>query len=215
MKYIILLLPIIMLLCACDGFTTTNTKNPKPPTTKDPITTENINNPVSKSLLQMRQKEQELQTKIDEASDLHGDEQALFELDEAQQKMRTQHLKELEKIIATNGWVSSKKYGKTACAQALSMLKYAPGEQVESHLEKLLEAAKSGEANPADVAYLHDKALMHQGKKQRYGTQIAFNPDKGMNDVYPIEDQANVNKRRAQVGLEPIEVALKKKGIKY
>jgi len=214
MKYIILLLPIIVVFYACDSLTTT-TQNTKTSTTKDPITTENINNPISKSLFEMRQKEQELQTKIDEASDLHGDEQALFELDEAQQKMYVAHAAKLEELIRTNGWISSKKYGNSACLQALNILKNSSGEQVESHLDMLLKAAKNGEANPSDVAYLHDKALMHQGKKQRYGTQIAFNQDKGMNDVYPIEDEANVDKRRQNVGLEPLKDALKKKGIKY
>lgn len=214
MKNLLFLLSLIAIFTACDSLTTPNT-SPQKPKTSDPVITENMNNPVTKSLLDMRQREQELQAKIDEASDLHGDEQALFELDEQQQKMQTEHISQLQQILNKDGWVSSKKYGKTACEQALTTLKNADGELLESRLDMLLNAAKNGEANPAEVAFIHDKVLVYQGKEQRYGTQIGFNEKKGINDVYPIQDEANVNERRRKVGLEPIEDALKKMGIKY
>ncbi len=215
MKNIILILALTLSFFACDSFTTTNTNKPTTTTGNDRTIVETSDNPVTQTLLNMRQKEQALQAKINEISDKFGDEQALFELDEQQQKMYVEHMAKLEEVMGSAGWISSKKYGKTACEQALTIMKNAPGERLENHLDVVLKAAENDEANPEEVAYIHDKVLMHQGKKQLYGTQIAFNEKKGINDVYPIEDEANVDTRRAKVGLEPLADALKKMGIKY
>jgi len=215
MKNLIFIFALTLSFFACDNFTTTNTGKPTTTTGNGGITTETSDNPITQALLDMRQKEQALQAKIDEATDKFGDEQALFELDEQQQKMNVEHMTKLEDLMSSADWISSKKYGKTACEQALSIMKNASGERLEPHLDVILKAAENGEANPAQVAYVHDKVLMYQGKKQLYGTQIAFNEKKGINDVYPIQDEANVDKRRAEVGLEPLANALKKMGIKY
>jgi len=215
MKNLIFIFALTLSFFACDSFTTTNTNKPTTTNGNDRTIVETSDNPTTQALLDMRQKEQTLQAKIDEASDQFGDEQALFELDEQQQKMHVAHMAKLEELMGSAGWISSKEYGKTACEQALTIMKNSPGERLEAHLDVLLNAAKTGEANPAEVAYIHDKVLMHQGKKQLYGTQIAFNEKKGINDVYPIQDEANVDARRAEVGLGPLADALKKMGIQY
>ena len=66
---------------------------------------------------------------------------------------------------------------------------------------------------PGSLALLEDRILMRTGKKQKYGSQVTC--PNGVCDVYPIEDPDNVNKRRASVGLEPIEDYLMRFGIEY
>ena len=46
---------------------------------------------------------------------------------------------------------------------------------------------------------------MRQGQPQVYGSQIVRNPDNGQWMLHPLEDEAGVNRRRAEVGLEPLE----------
>ena len=66
-----------------------------------------------------------------------------------------------------------------------------------------------------------DRIKVNKGLKQIYGTQIS--PVKDPNTGYlankaeiaPIEDEENVNKRRAKVGLKPIEQQAKEFGIDY
>lgn len=215
MKNLIFIFALTLSFFACDSFTTTNTNKPTTTNGNDRTIAETSDNPTTQALLDMRQKEQALQAKIDEATDQFGDEQALFELDEQQQKMHVEHMAKLENLMSSTGWISSKKYGKTACEQALIIMKNAPGERLDPHLDTVLKAAENGEAMPSEVAYIHDKVLMYQGKKQLYGTQIAFNEKKGINDVYPIQDEANVDARRAKAGLGPLADALKKMGIQY
>ena len=51
---------------------------------------------------------------------------------------------------------------------------------------------------PENYAYLHDRIAAAEKRKQRYGTQF-----EGLEPM-PIEDEANVDARRREVGLEPM-----------
>jgi hypothetical protein len=55
---------------------------------------------------------------------------------------------------------------------------------------------------------------MRQGKKQYYGSQIVFAKN-GQPEVYPIDDEENVDERRLSVGLEPMNVYASHFGIEY
>jgi hypothetical protein len=68
----------------------------------------------------------------------------------------------------------------------------------------LMKAAPKGEVEPKHVAQLTDRILVKEKKKQIYGTELngKFVPE-------PIEDEANVDKRRAEVGLMPLAEYLK------
>jgi outer membrane protein OmpA-like peptidoglycan-associated protein len=67
------------------------------------------------------------------------------------------------------------------------------------------DAVKNGKADPSQLALLEDRVALGQGKKQIYGSQIIKDPVTGKDTIAPIEDFANVDKRRAEVGLEPLE----------
>jgi hypothetical protein len=54
------------------------------------------------------------------------------------------------------------------------------------------------------LALLEDRINLGNGKRQIYGSQIGTNPETKLNYVLPLEDPDNVDKRRAEVGLEPL-----------
>ena len=58
------------------------------------------------------------------------------------------------------------------------------------------------ELSQSNLAYLTDRVLLAEGKKQLYGTQ--FTVVDGKWKPRPLEDEANVDKRRAEVGLPPL-----------
>ena len=58
------------------------------------------------------------------------------------------------------------------------------------------------EVSQRDLAYLTDRVLLAEGKKQIYGSQ--FQQKDGKLLPSPIEDEANVDKRRKEVGLNPL-----------
>ena len=78
------------------------------------------------------------------------------------------------------------------CEQlGLDRLNFHPG----SHLKKMPE----DEVSKANLAYLIDRVLVNEGKKQLYGTQFWFM--NGKMEPRPIEDEANIDKRREEMGL--------------
>lgn len=56
-------------------------------------------------------------------------------------------------------------------------------------------------------ALLLDRVLVAEGKRQVYGTQAKLKGKEFVPD--PIEDEANVDKRRAEVGLPPLSEYLR------
>ncbi len=60
-------------------------------------------------------------------------------------------------------------------------------------------------ADPKNFAYLADRVAINTGRKQIYGTQLTYNTDSCQAIPKPLEDSLNVDKRRAAIGLEPIE----------
>ncbi len=71
---------------------------------------------------------------------------------------------------------------------------------------RLMEAeVKKGNASSRRYAFLTDRVRMNTGEKLLYGTQVDYNFITGDAFSLPTEDPENLNSRRAEVGLEPIE----------
>ena len=65
-----------------------------------------------------------------------------------------------------------------------------------------MTALPKDEVSQKDLAYLTDRVLLKEGKQQLYGTQ--FTSDGGKWIPRPLEDEPNVDSRRAAVGLPPL-----------
>jgi len=72
-------------------------------------------------------------------------------------------------------------------------------------LKKMKAKLPSGNADPKNFAFLTDRVLINTGQKQSYGTQLTYNTDSCQAIPKPLKDSLNVNRRRAEIGLEPIE----------
>lgn len=77
-------------------------------------------------------------------------------------------------------------------------------------IEKMVE---SGDMAPGKLALITDRILVEHGKEQAYGSQVFKDNNTGKYELFPLRDPPNklsgVNKRRAAMGLEPIEEYLK------
>ena len=116
---------------------------------------------------------------------------------------------ELEAIIQRYGWPTVSMVGKKANNAAFLILQHADTKLQKKYFPLLKEAAAKKEANPADAAMMEDRILMADGKKQIYGTQLTINDQTKKWTVYQIEDEQNVDARRASVGLPPMAEYLK------
>ena len=73
----------------------------------------------------------------------------------------------------------------------------------EAVLDGMDMEVRVGNADGKNYAYLTDRVLVNSGQKQLYGTQVSYKEDFWA-IPRPLQDSANVDKRRSDVGLPPI-----------
>jgi hypothetical protein len=107
----------------------------------------------------------------------------------------------LKAVIDKHGWPGKSLVGEEGAHNAWLLVQHADLDRdfQKRSLELLKEAVKKGEASGKDLAYLTDRVLVGEKKKQLYGTQ--FTTKDGELVPSPIEDEANVDSRRKEVGL--------------
>lgn len=113
----------------------------------------------------------------------------------------------LRAIVAEVGWPGKSLAGADGASAAWRILQHAIGEPelLRGMLPRLEAAAAAGEAEPADVARLVDRIRVFEGRPQRYGTQVDWDPTGTvMVPMVGVEDPDHVDARRAAVGLPPI-----------
>jgi hypothetical protein len=79
----------------------------------------------------------------------------------------------------------------------------------------LTKAYKDGILPGSYYATFEDRIAMYQSRKQLYGTQTTYNSKIKKSELWPIEDERNVNKRRSEMRMEPLAQYLKRLGIDY
>ncbi len=106
--------------------------------------------------------------------------------------------------IAKQGWPTISRDGAEADKAAWILVQHADHDPQfqKDVLERLTALRTKGETNPSNYAYLHDRVAANAGREQRYGTQGGCKA--GQWTVKPLEDPANVDRRRADVGLKPL-----------
>ncbi len=125
------------------------------------------------------------------------------------------NLVKLDRIVKINGWPGFSNVGSDAAGAAFLVVQHSNIDAQRKYFPIIEAAAAKGEAAQSDVAMLQDRILMHEGKPQIYGSQLRANEASGQMEFWQIEDEANVNKRRAEVGLIPLEDYAKYFGIEY
>jgi hypothetical protein len=131
--------------------------------------------------------------------------------DEEVDKRNTEKLKE---IVAKIGWPTRSKVGEEGMQNAWLLVQHADRDiDFQIHCLELMKAEGVGEVDKKRVAYLEDRVRVNQGKLQLYGTQ--FIDHEGTFGPRPIEDEEQVNERRAEMGMESIEEYTQKIHEKY
>jgi hypothetical protein len=120
----------------------------------------------------------------------------------------------LGEVVKKYGWPGKTLVGPDGAHAAWLMLQHMDNDRpFQKRCLKLMKEAPKGEVEPADIAFLTDRLLIAENKKQIYGTQLI-----GENGVFrpqPIQDEENVDKRRAEVGLVPMKEYLKQAVAEY
>lgn len=119
------------------------------------------------------------------------------------EKIDTDNTKWLKTVLDKHGWPSNSLVSKDGANAAWLLIQHADADtKFQRRCLDLMAKLPKGEVALQSLAYLTDRVLLAEGKKQLYGTQFA--PIDGKLQPQPIEDEANVDARRAQVGLPPL-----------
>lgn len=139
------------------------------------------------------------------------------EIDSLWNKIRHQdekNLAQVTNIIDTRGWLGPSVIGQHGASTLFYVIQHADSTTQVKYLPVMKAAVKRGEALPQNLALLEDRVLTYQGEMQIYGSQIKEDSAR-QKSIVPIIDEANVDIRRASVGLGPLEDYAAYFGIKY
>lgn len=115
------------------------------------------------------------------------------------------NLIKVKKIIAEHGYPGKTLVGRDRMSTAFLVIQHSDLEVQEEYLPLLRAAADADELRWGSLALLIDRIHTRKDEPQIYGSQVRRNPETEKYEFFPIKDPENVNKRRAEVGLRPIE----------
>jgi hypothetical protein len=176
----------------------------------------NLNRPLANQLDSIYAEDQKYRQMIGDIEKKHGFEsKEMQELWKAISKKDSINLIKVTRILDKYGWLGPDIVGGQGSSTLFLVIQHSNQKTQEKYLPMMREAVKNGKAHGANLALLEDRVALGQGKKQIYGSQIHRNQETGKYFVAPIEDEPNVNKRRAAVGLEPLEDYVRHWNIDY
>ena len=123
---------------------------------------------------------------------------------ERMERVDADNLAWLKGVVASKGWPTKSMVGPDGALGAFLIAQHASDlEFMNACLGHIREAYKAGEAEGQWVALMTDRLLILREKKQQlYGTQLTAKDGKLV--PQPIEDEANVDARRKDLGLPPL-----------
>lgn len=122
------------------------------------------------------------------------------------EKVHLRNAQRLQELIEKNGFPTIPLVGEDACAAALRIILHAISwpEFMRAQEPALTDLAKAGQVPKPYVAFLIDRIRFYEGRKQIYGTNADWD-ENGILRVTEVEDEQNLNSRRAEMGLSPLE----------
>jgi Family of unknown function (DUF6624) len=165
--------------------------------------TKSVANPaLRQELLQRVEQDQAIRNELIEKGIDHPDKSVL----ERMKTIDAANTERMRAIVGQYGWPGPELVGQDGTEAAFLLVQHAELAFQKEMLPLVEKVYKSGKLSGQSYALLIDRVLVGEGKPQIYGTQAKRIEEwKGREPVLePIEDEANVDKRRAEVGLFPL-----------
>lgn len=106
-----------------------------------------------------------------------------------------------------HGWRAITQAGAGAASVAFLLLQHAPDSVQLRYLPRIQSLHQTGKLRSADYATYLDRALLHQGQPQQYGTQSArrvWASGETVDSLCPTANLATLDQRRRRMKLEPL-----------
>lgn len=149
----------------------------------------------------------EAENKLGKDSDAY---EYFWEVVEAQDRVLE---KEVIEIIDKYGWLGISQVGRLANGTQWSVLQHGTVASKEKYAPLLKASALKNESQAVHYARLIDRMLINSERPQLYGTQINYDTDTP--SFYEIKDPEFIDKRRKELGLDPIQEFAKSSKIEW
>ncbi|HYC87084.1 MAG TPA: DUF6624 domain-containing protein [Chryseosolibacter sp.] len=173
-----------------------------------------VNLKLSRQIDSLYAVDQNAQLQIKKALEAKVRFDSIQKLQDIEQKIFSGHIPIIKEIIALHGYPSKNMVGKESFGHFFILIQHADADpEFQSSILGILEKlAAQDEIEKKQYAYLYDRVQRNTGKMQLYGTQLSFDSKGNLFDsndkiIIPTDlaDPENVDKRRNQMGLEPLE----------
>jgi hypothetical protein len=111
----------------------------------------------------------------------------------------------LKAIVEEEGWPTRAAVGRDGRRAVFLLVQHADRDPAfqRAALDPMRAAYVAGDASGSELALLTDRVRKATGEPQLYGSQIHVTPGSPPT-LWPVEDEANVDARRAEMGLPPL-----------
>jgi hypothetical protein len=173
---------------------------PAPVAIDKPPTTAPVEDPALRTeLLAMLVQDQAVRTGVAPPGDPRTPDELAADWDETDRRNSAR----MAEVLDAHGWPGWRLVGSDGAFAAFVLVQHAdldlPLQQ--RGLDLLTAAVHAGDADPSDLAYLVDRVRVATNQPQVYGTQWGSDESGAPAPRTPIEDPAQVDIRRAAVGL--------------
>ncbi|MDR4950615.1 hypothetical protein REB14_00295 [Chryseobacterium sp. ES2] len=165
----------------------------------------NYDKPLQAELLAILEEDQKYRMQMSETQKKFGpNSKEMNDLWKITNQKDSINLIKVKKILDEKGWVGKDKVGAQANSTLFLVIQHSDLETQKKYLPMMKDAVTKGNASPGSLALLIDRIEIREGRKQIYGSQIGINQSNNTYYVLPLTNPDNVDKRRTEVGLEPI-----------
>jgi hypothetical protein len=165
----------------------------------------NLNKPLVSELDSIYTEDQKYRLQIEEIEKKYGWESNEMK---AHWKMINEkdsiNLIKIKLLLDKYGWLGTDVIGEQGNSTLFLVIQHSDIATQEKYLPMMREAVKNGKAKGSALALLEDRVALRQGKRQIYVSKIGRENDTKLYYVSPLDDPDNVDKRRAEVGLQPL-----------
>lgn len=160
-----------------------------------------VNLPLQKQLLDMGGEDQKIRNELLKL----GWKNAPKELLERLRQIDQSNTDRLKDIIKEHSWLTKHLVGVEGVGAAFLIIQHSPDTAFKEEMLPYLEQSylSNDGISGQQLALLTDRVFIAQGKAQIYGTQADLSEGKVV--FSPIEDEANVDKRRKKMNMPPLE----------
>ena len=162
--------------------------------------TEVTNLSLRKELLAMVEQDQDIRNELIKSGVDHPNR----EISARMEAIDSRNMAKMKRIVKRYNWPRAELVGWDGTEAAWMVVQHSPHSFQKELVPLMQKEYRAGHLSGPNYALFLDRVLAEDGRPQVYGSRAkGFNKD-GEPILYPIEDEATVDKRRAEVGLSPL-----------